>query len=155
VSDPLIGLAVNLAFVAVPVGLGMVAGSLIARSHLASLARRERELAGILVVDLESLPQGEDPTVTGRLVSGQVVLSCDHFRAILGALANILGGEVTTFTRLQDRARREALVRLKTEARALGCDTVLGLRVETVSLGMGKGLATEILATGTAVRRRA
>lgn len=137
-----------------PILLGIVAGGMVARAHCRALNQREEELADIIAVDLEALPGGEAAGRSGRMVLGQVVLGCDHFRVLIGALGNLIGGEVRTFTRLHERARREALVRLKQDAKQLGFDTVLNVRFDTTSIGSAKGVAVEVLASGTGVVRR-
>jgi len=88
------------------------------------------------------------------MVLGQVVLGCDHFRALLGKLANLIGGEVRSFSYLYERARREALLRLKEEARHCGGEALLNVRFDTssISSGRGGGIMVEVLASGTAVR---
>jgi len=60
----------------------------------------------------------------------------------------MIGGEVTAFTAEIEKARREAIDRLKDQARALGANAIIGLDLETSDM-----LQTIILisATGTAV----
>lgn len=60
----------------------------------------------------------------------------------------MIGGEVTAFTTEIEKARREAIERLKDQARSLGANAIVGLDLETSDL-----LQTIILisATGTAV----
>mgnify|MGYP002527674596 CR=1 FL=1 len=68
-----------------------------------------------------------------------------------------VGGRITVFEPLLDRARREAVLRMKNAAQAGGYDAVINTRLETSRLASsgqnGKGTAgVEILAFGTAVK---
>ncbi|TVR42934.1 MAG: hypothetical protein EA402_10805 [Planctomycetota bacterium] len=65
----------------------------------------------------------------------------------------MVGGEVRTYTQLVERCRREALLRLKQEARDAGYDLVVNLRLDTSTIGGKSNVMIEVLATGTALRR--
>lgn len=135
--------------------VGYVVGSIGERRHFASIRRREEQLQGVLATTLETPPddwQLADP----QLVSGSVVVSLDAFKSFVAGLKAFIGGRLTTFEPLLDRARREALLRLKAEAAARGCDTLLNVRLETAAIAVSAGNTTagiEVLAFGTAVRR--
>jgi len=66
----------------------------------------------------------------------------------IGGIQAMIGGEVTAFTTEIEKARREAIERLKDQARSLGANAIVSLDLETSDL-----LQTIILisATGTAV----
>ena len=86
------------------------------------------------------------------LVSGSVVISVDYFKRILAGLRNIFGGNVQSYETLVDRARREAVLRMKESCP--DADYVLNLRLETSSIFKGKRKqvgSVEVLAYGTAV----
>ncbi|MEJ2206859.1 MAG: heavy metal-binding domain-containing protein [Gemmatimonadota bacterium] len=83
-------------------------------------------------------------------------LSLDYFKRIAGSLKGIVGGNIRVYEPLLERARREALIRMKEEARERGHDTIINVRIETSRLASaradGKGtVGVEILAFGTAV----
>ena len=67
-----------------------------------------------------------------------------------------MGGRILSYEKLVERGRREALLRLKDEAAALGADFVLNVRFETMTIArnrQGQGVTgVEVLAYGTAVR---
>ena len=67
---------------------------------------------------------------------------------ITGMFQSIGGGEITAFTSEIEKARVEAVERLKSKARGLGANAVIGLDLETSSILQGTVL---ISATGTAV----
>lgn len=129
--------------------VGALAGSVIERSHLASLVRRE-ELPGPIVTDLGAPPAG---IVIGdaRLVIGEAVLGADRGKEFVSTLRNLVGGEVVSLQKLLTRARREARLRMVDEARAIGADFVLNVRFEICEVG---GKAADVICYGTAVRRR-
>jgi uncharacterized protein YbjQ (UPF0145 family) len=57
---------------------------------------------------------------------------------------------------LLDRARREAILRMKDTARRRGAQMVFNVKIETVSISKGRRDAVgsvEVLAYGTALRR--
>jgi uncharacterized protein YbjQ (UPF0145 family) len=88
-----------------------------------------------------------------RLVAGSVVISVDYFKRFLAGLRNIFGGRVRSYESLLDRARREAILRMKAEAKALGADMVFNIKMETASISKGRRNAigaVEVLAYGTA-----
>jgi uncharacterized protein YbjQ (UPF0145 family) len=60
----------------------------------------------------------------------------------------MVGGEVSAFTSEIEKARYEALERLKIKARQLGANGIIGLDLETSDILQGTVL---ISATGTAV----
>ena len=70
---------------------------------------------------------------------------------IIAGLRNIVGGEVTEYTKLMAEAREQALDRMKADAQAQGADAVVGVRFATSMITQG---AAEILAFGTAVKLR-
>ena len=135
-------------------------GSYLERRHFASIADRERAIAGLPTTTFEPIPNSWR---VGRsaLVSGNVVVSLDYFKRVIAGLRAIFGGRIKTYEPLLDRARREAVLRMKEHARERGFDAVINVRIETSRLanarGNGEGTAgVEILAfgTGLALERR-
>jgi len=61
---------------------------------------------------------------------------------------------MTSYESLIDRGRREAILRMKQEARKLNADYVFNIKMETSSISKGGGNSigsVEVLAYGTAV----
>ena len=88
---------------------------------------------------------------------GNVVISQDYFKRFAASIKGILGGNIRVLEPLLERARREALIRMKGVAHARGYD-IINVRIETAALASarrnGKGTAgVEILAFGTAISR--
>lgn len=89
------------------------------------------------------------------LVSGSVVISVDYFKRFLAWLRNIFGGRVGAYEPLLDRARREALLRMREQT--LDADFIICVRLETSSISKrsrkSKSVSCiEALAYGTAIR---
>jgi uncharacterized protein YbjQ (UPF0145 family) len=139
-------------------GLGYTAGSIAERRHYRSISRRETELLRLPVVTLKN-PYPEEALRGGVMVMGSVVISIDYFKRLLAILRNIFGGRVTSYESLVDRARREAILRLKDAASRKGCDIVVNLRLETSTIGQSANNrnsvgCVEVLAYGTAISLR-
>ena len=142
-----------------PLGLLLVTfvtGRVIERRHFASLERREQRSRSFPVTTAGTLA-GDPAIAEATLVTGSVVVSPDYFRRVVGALRSIVGGSIPGYERLLERARREAILRMKESAFAAGYRGIVNLRLESVRLasssGDGKGTSgVEILAVGTALR---
>jgi len=97
------------------------------------------------------------PTVPGyevKKVLGVVTGLTPRTRGVLGkfvaGIQSMLGGEITAFTTELEKARAEAIERVKSKALDLGANAIIGLDLETSDLGMEAGIVV-ISATGTAV----
>ena len=109
----------------------------------------------MLAVTIEDLPS-DWQVESCELVMGNVVISLDYFKRVAASIKGIFGGNIRVFEPLLERARREALMRMKGVAHARGYDTIINVRIETAALARGrsdgKGTAgVEILAFGTAI----
>jgi uncharacterized protein YbjQ (UPF0145 family) len=131
--------------------LGFVSGRYLEKRHYRRLIQREAE-SDVMIFPGANIPQGLGLN-TQQLVVGSVVISNDYFKAFLSSLRKIFGGNIGAYESLLDRARREAVLRMKSEARALDADTVINVKLETTSISKGKSLVTvEVLAYGTAIQ---
>ncbi|MCW8825606.1 MAG: YbjQ family protein [Gammaproteobacteria bacterium] len=121
--------------------------------HYASIREREKDLNSIPAIASRIPPQG-NPNFDSQLVSGSVVISVDYFKRFIAGLRNLVGGRMSSYETLLDRARREAILRMKTEARNLSAEYVFNLKLETASIHKGKGNSigsVEVVAYGTAL----
>jgi uncharacterized protein YbjQ (UPF0145 family) len=137
------------------VTLGYVAGSFAERRHYASIIRRERDQLKFQVMNAEAY-FAEGGGGGPFLVSGSAVISIDYFKRLLGILRNIVGGRVKAYESLVDRARREAILRMKEQAMGKGAHMVVNLRLETATIGnaanqKGRLGSVEVIAYGTAI----
>jgi uncharacterized protein YbjQ (UPF0145 family) len=85
------------------------------------------------------------------IARGSTVRTRNAVKDIMAALKNIIGGEVSEYTKLQADAREEALQRMITDAENLGADAIVCVRFQTSVMMAG---ASELLAYGTAVKTK-
>lgn len=79
---------------------------------------------------------------------GIVVRSRSIIGTIGGGLQTILGGDITLFTSLCERARQEAFELMSKHASEMGANALVCVRYDATGVGSG---VTEVLAYGTAV----
>ena len=132
-----------------------ISGSILERRHQLNLLLLESGSRGVLALTVEDIPP-DWHVERSDLVMGNVVISQDYFKRFAASIRGIFGGNIRVFEPLLQRARREALVRMKGVAHARGYDTIINVRIETSRLANsrrdGKGTAgVEILAFGTAI----
>lgn len=151
-DDQLLAMMLNFG---IPAGLIIVAyftGSFIERRHFRRIIIKEYELSDILAFAIRRVPSDlalSEP----KLVCGCTVISVDYFKKFAAGLRGIIGGRIGTYESLFERARREAIVRMKDEARRQGGNIVLNVKLETARIYAGGGRATvsvEAIAYGTA-----
>jgi uncharacterized protein YbjQ (UPF0145 family) len=91
---------------------------------------------------------GKQIVRTLGLVRGNTVRARHLGRDVLALLRNVVGGEVSEYTKLLAESREQALDRMVAEARSLGANAVVQTRFMTSVVTQG---AAELLAYGTAV----
>lgn len=131
-------------------------GSYREKKHFRSIRLRERSTAGFPMITFRSAPEGWEVR-SAALVTGSVLISLDYFKRFVAGLRGIVGGRVAGYESLLDRARREALLRMKERAIEQGFDAIINVRFESSRLANarqdGKGTAgVEMLVYGTALR---
>jgi uncharacterized protein YbjQ (UPF0145 family) len=83
------------------------------------------------------------------VVRGIVVRSRSIVGNIGAALQTLVGGNITLYTELCEKARADAFELMLTHAAELGANAVVGMRYDANEVADG---VTEVLAYGTAVR---
>lgn len=83
------------------------------------------------------------------VVRGVTVRSRSIVGNFVGGLQSIFGGNISIYTALAERARREAFELMVEQAQEMGANAILGMRYESNDIMAG---ITEVLAYGTAVR---
>lgn len=134
--------------------IGFFAGRANEKRHFRELATLEATLRDILVFNERRPPEARFKS--GTLVVGSVVIAEDYFKRIAAGLRGLVGGRVGVYESLLDRGRREAIVRMKEEARKLGATMIFNVRLETSSLaeeqsGRAPLFSAEFIAYGTAL----
>ncbi len=120
------------------------------RQHLAQLAISEKALKHIIVSTERFYQPALADGTQGELVLGSVVIAQDYFKMVIARVLSIFGKNLTTYETLLERARREALVRMRTQAHAKGYSHIYGLRFEVSNINQ-LGSMVEAIAYGTAV----
>lgn len=134
--------------------VGLYFGTQAEQQHLKSLKRREQAVQhlGISVSGgKEEFPQVQE----AQLFTGSVVISSDFFKTFIAGLINIIGGEMSSYEVLLDRARREAMLRMEESALSWGASQIVNVRLQTAELGgqSNQGIvAVEVIAYGTGLR---
>ncbi len=150
--DALINLGIFVALLCV----GYLAGTLAERNHYRRIRRRERASRNFPVFtdnDTKNLSGMQE----AFLASGSIVVSVDYFKRFLANLRNLVGGRLSSYESLLDRGRREAMLRMKEDARRRGGHFIVNARLETSAIGnmqnnKNKVTCVEVLAYGTAIR---
>jgi len=147
---------IQIGFFVVLLAIGLFVGRANERRHFRELAADEAALRDIAV----SSDRGayEAGFARGALVVGSVVIAEDYFKRVAAALKSFIGGNLVAYESLLERGRREAIVRMKKEARRLGATHVVNVRLETASLSedwraQRPMFSAEFIAYGTALIR--
>ena len=82
-------------------------------------------------------------------MKGNMIQSKNIAKDFGQGLKSVVGGELKTYVKMLNEARKEATDRMVEEAEALGADAIVCMRYSTSSVMQG---AAEILAFGTAVK---
>ncbi len=136
------------------ISLGYFFGRHAEKKHYRHIIEREELMNALPAMASRFPPVGEKFEQT--LVSGNVVIANDYFKTFAAGLRNLFGGKVSSYETLLDRARREAVLRMKEEAQALQADYVFNVKYETTSISKGKNNRLpmiEVFAYGTALKK--
>lgn len=101
----------------------------------------------MMIVTTEFLPGREIKELFG-LVKGSTVQSKHIGKDLLAGLKTIVGGEIKEYTDMLNEARQKAIERMVEEAKDLGANAIIGMRLQSSSVMQG---ASELVAYGTAV----
>jgi len=82
------------------------------------------------------------------LVKGNTIRARHLGRDIMAGLKNIVGGEITDYTKMMAESREQSIDRMVEEAEKLGANAIVGISFST---SMMMSSASEILVFGTAV----
>jgi uncharacterized protein YbjQ (UPF0145 family) len=148
---------VQLVVFLVLLAIGVLAGRANERKHYRELKEAEYDLRGIAASSGRGTVEA-GAFSSGTLVVGSVVIAEDYFKRVAAGLKSLIGGNIRSYETLLERGRREAIVRMKQEARRLGATHVVNVRLETASLsedfsGRRPMFSAEFIAYGTALVR--
>jgi len=101
----------------------------------------------MIIVTTDFIPGKEITEVLG-MARGNTVRARAVGKDIMAMLRNVIGGEVTEYTKMIAESREQALDRMAENAKQMGANAILNVRFGTSMVMTG---AAEILAYGTAV----
>jgi uncharacterized protein YbjQ (UPF0145 family) len=101
----------------------------------------------MIIVTTDFVP-GKQIKKTLGLVRGNTIRARHIGRDIKAGLKNIVGGEITDYTKMMAESREQALDRMVEEAERLGANAIINIRFATSMIMQS---AAEILAYGTGV----
>ena len=132
--------------------IGLIFGQLNERRHISRIEAEELALSHIQLTTRESLPNIEHSG--GVLVTGNVVIALDYFKRFLAGFRMFFGGEMGSYRNILMRARREAILRMKKDADAVGATAIYNVRFEFSTVGSQPQVfgGSEIMVHGTAVK---
>lgn len=102
----------------------------------------------MIITTTETIPGKEVSEILG-VARGSTVRARNIGGDMMAGLKNIVGGEISEYTKLQANSRDQAIQRMMADAKRLGADAVINVRLSTSMIMQG---ASEILAYGTAVK---
>lgn len=153
----LLGAVLQIGFFVFLLIIGYFVGKLEEKKHFKKIRYREQQTAHQPVITSRLKyalsPNDQEKVASCTLVCGSMVVSEDYFKRIMAGLKCFFGGQIASFETLLDRARREAILRMKEQQPH--ADMYINVRTETSSVGQGFGKndvsSIEALAYGTAI----
>ena len=92
--------------------------------------------------------EGKRIVKTLGLVRGNTIRARHVGNDIMAGLKNLVGGEISNYTKMMAESREQSLDRMVEEAQSLGANAIVGVKFAT---SMVMAAAAEILSYGTAV----
>jgi uncharacterized protein YbjQ (UPF0145 family) len=102
----------------------------------------------MIITTTETIPGKQIVEILG-ISRGSTVRARNVGRDIFAGLKNLVGGEISEYTKLQAESREEAMFRMIEDAKRMGADAIINVRLSTSMIMQG---TSEILAYGTAVK---
>ena len=132
--------------------ISLITGKLIERKHFKSLETREEAMENQILKTTKAMTSDLLTVGETRLVCGEAVIAAEFFRWIMGAFKSMFGGPIRSYESIIDRARREALLRMREVAG--DAVEIVNVRLEYAPISYGlssKSSCVEAIAYGTAV----
>ena len=115
---------------------GLACGRTIEKRHYRDIEERERQNQGkFLVTQLKSFPASQPGGKVPKVVMTEVVIGSDYLKTWFSQWRNLFGGEMKSFRTLQDRAKREALLRMSEQAQSEGYNALCNVRFSGADVG--------------------
>lgn len=84
------------------------------------------------------------------IVNAETIIGANIFKDIVASLRDITGGRSSTYEKVADEARTNAMNELVQKAESIGANAIVGISLHFETVGAGNLLL--VIATGTAVR---
>lgn len=104
-----------------------------------------------MIITTTNLVEGKPVKEYLGIINAQSIIGANIFKDILGGLRDVFGGRSTTYEKVLEQAKEDALRELSQKAQGLGANAILGVDLDFETVG-GSGSMLMVIATGTAVR---
>lgn len=102
---------------------------------------------GMILVNTDYI-SGKNLEMIG-IVKGSTIQTVHAGKDIMNSFKTLVGGELTSYNEMMDKARALATRRMSEDAEAMGADAIVNIRYVSSEVAAG---AAEIMAYGTAVK---
>ncbi|HEX8331512.1 MAG TPA: heavy metal-binding domain-containing protein [Segetibacter sp.] len=85
------------------------------------------------------------------IVSSESIIGANIFKDLFAGVRDIVGGRSSTYERVIEEARSNAMAELIQKAQNIGANAVIGIDLDFETVGSGASMLM-VIATGTAVR---
>ncbi|HIT55629.1 TPA: heavy metal-binding domain-containing protein [Candidatus Galligastranaerophilus intestinigallinarum] len=115
------------------VGVTYVTGTIIEKRHYKDIIKREIALIKKPIINAGAKTWNSKKKIKKiELVTGEVVISGDYFKNFAATLKSFFGGRLTSFESVLDRGRREAILRMRENAK--DANFIINARIESVMI---------------------
>lgn len=135
--------------------IASITGSIAEKNHYKSIREREVKLLKLPSVNVgKNILLPNKPIKHIYVVTGCAVIGSDGFKDFISSFRRLFGGRMPSYESLLDRARREAILRMKESA--IDADIILNTKLETSmaneSVKNNEPAKVAVIAYGTAVK---
>lgn len=115
------------------VGVTYVTGTIIEKRHYKDIIKREIALIKKPIINAGAKTWNSKKKIKKiELVTGEVVISGDYFKNFAATLKSFFGGRLTSFESVLDRGRREAILRMRENAK--DSNFIINAKIESVMI---------------------
>lgn len=115
------------------VGVTYVTGTIIEKRHYKDIIKREITLIKKPIINAGAKTWNSKKKIKKiELVTGEVVISGDYFKNFAATLKSFFGGRLTSFESVLDRGRREAILRMRENAK--DANFIINAKIESVMI---------------------
>lgn len=104
-----------------------------------------------MILTTTSIIEGRPVQEYLGIINAQSIIGANIFKDFLGGLRDVFGGRSTTYEKVLEEAKEDALRELTEKAQKLGANAVLAVDLDFETVG-GSGSMLMVIASGTAVR---